>query len=142
MQAVRDRSLDAGGRRPQAPRILGGERRPSEPVRAQQDGRDPLPEQGRTVVAAVEQRRLDVRVRIDEPGRDDPTAELHHLPGVECCLAEVADRRDPTVPDGDVGVGRGRVVASVDDPAAAQDEVEPGLVRRHRSMMPRRWCEG
>ena len=69
---------------------------------------------------------IRVPVRVDEPGRDDPPADvddafdLGRIDG-----AEVADRQDPVAEHADIGRPTRRA-GPVDEEPAAQDEVEGG----------------
>ena len=118
----RPESVDPGGRGPQLARSLGREGRPAETVGCGQAGRDALQDGRHGVPAPFQQRRLDVRVRIDEPGCHDRPVDVEHARGAR--ILQIAERDDRVAIDADVEARRDGVPRAVYHDAAAQQHVE------------------
>ena len=101
-------------------------------VEAREDRGDPLPREVLRQRVLVD-RRLDVRVVVDEAWRDDEARRVELARRLIGRDAVAIDPGDPIALDGDISLDRGRTGA-VDDGAAANDEVvgrsAPGLRAR------------
>ena len=122
--------------------VLVLERRQREPAVAGDHGGDAVQTRRRRPTVPV-QLRVVVRVRVDEPGRDEEPGSVEHRPRV---VGDVADLHDAAVADPDVGHVR-LAAGAVDDGPALDHMVEHVAScgrgdRVSRARRARRSCRG